>query len=422
MIAVLRHGAERGADPGGVASRSAGGLSADGRAQAAAAARFLAPLGEPEVWSSPAPRALETARIVAGDRPVRVHRDLRGMELGDWEGRARAADLAEALTPAAGRAPGGESLADLGERAGRALAEAAAADGDVVMVGHRMANAAMLGAALGLPPELAWLAQQSPGAVSALLADGPGRPRPGLLNVTPADPLRLGARRVGVVAGERAVERRLYLVRHGEADMITPDGRMRSHAPVGLTARGRAQAKALARRFRPLRLARVHASDLARALETARVLGAGAPVRRWPDLREISLGRLEGAPAADALAAEPRFLVDPDAALDGGESVAAVAARAVPALGRLLDEDGGGDVVVVAHGAVNRALVGALLGLPLRDALRLRQDWACVNVLERAGGRWWAGALNWTPLGLGELRLTRPAGRVDEDIWRRLGR
>lgn len=91
-------------------------------------------------------------------------------------------------------------------------------------------------------------------------------------------------------------------------------------------------------------------------------------------------------------------------------------------LAAVLDEDPGEDVVVVAHGAVNRAILGRLLGLDDARALRLRQDWACVNVLERAGDRWWAGTLNHTPGGVGELGMTRDVAALDEDIWRRLGR
>jgi broad specificity phosphatase PhoE len=86
-------------------------------------------------------------------------------------------------------------------------------------------------------------------------------------------------------------------------------------------------------------------------------------------------------------------------------------------------EDPGPTVVVVAHGAVNRALIGRLLGLDPAHALRVRQDWAGVNVLELAAGRWWLGVLNWTPLGLEEWRHTRPPGRrVGEETWGRLGR
>ena len=72
-------------------------------------------------------------------------------------------------------------------------------------------------------------------------------------------------------------------------------------------------------------------------------------------------------------------------------------ARASAALEDILAASDERDVVLVAHGGVNRGLVAHLLGIPMDRAHRIRQDWASVNVLEQAEGRWWIGVLNWTP-------------------------
>jgi broad specificity phosphatase PhoE len=218
------------------------------------------------------------------------------------------------------------------------------------------------------------------------------------------------------------VERRLYLVRHGECDNVTADGRLFSHAPLPLTARGREQARALGERFAEVDAPVVHASDLRRAVETAEGLAGGRPVVTHPGLREIGLGELDGAPAREVFRICPGWLRDPEAAPPGGESVIDVAARAGAAVDEIVAGAPRRDAVVVAHGGVNRAVLGRLLGLPLLAALRLRQDWACVNVLDRAGGRWWAGTLNWTPWGIGELARTRAVAGLQDAEWRRLGR
>jgi broad specificity phosphatase PhoE len=219
-----------------------------------------------------------------------------------------------------------------------------------------------------------------------------------------------------------AVERRLYLVRHAEAEMVDEAGRMWSRDPRPLTARGRAQAADLAARFVDVPAARVHASDLPRARETAEILAGERPVVLHPGLREIDLGDLEGRPADEALRPAAGFLARPEAPAPGGESFLDVTRRAGAALDSILAGDPGDAVVVVAHGAVNRALLGGLMGIDPVHALRLRQDWAGVNVLDLAGGRWWLGVLNWTALGLEEWRHARPPGRVDDDTWARLGR
>ena len=219
-----------------------------------------------------------------------------------------------------------------------------------------------------------------------------------------------------------AVERRLYLVRHAETDALTADGYMRSDDPIPLTERGVEQAEALGRAFAAIPVTEVHASPMDRTAHTARLLaGEGRPLKFDLRLREISLGDFDGAHTREVFAAAPRWLADPDAALPGGESLTAVVARAGAALDDILAASDERDVVVVAHGGVNRGLVAHLLGMPMDRAHRIRIDWASVSVLDRAEGRWWIGVLNWTPAGVDEIAIARGA-LIDRDAMRRLGR
>lgn len=219
-----------------------------------------------------------------------------------------------------------------------------------------------------------------------------------------------------------AVERRLYLVRHAETEALTADGYMHSDDPIPLTERGIEQAEALGRAFAAIPVTEVHASPMDRTAHTARLLaGEGRPLRFDPRLREISLGEFDGAHTREVFAAAPRWLADPDAALPGGESLNTVVARAGAALEDILAASDERDVVVVAHGGVNRGLVAHLLGMPMDRAYRIRQDWASVNVLDLAEGRWWIGVLNWTPAGVDEIAIARGA-LIDQGAMRRLGR
>lgn len=195
LAALLRHGEEDSAAEGGagVESRSRRGLSETGRAQAEAARDYLAPLDAARVACSDLPRAIETATIVADGRPVEVVPGLAGMSLGDWEGRTAAEmedDLAGVLSDPSARPPGGESLADLLERARPALMGVLPEEGDAIVVAHRMVNAVLLAELLGLPPEDAALVQQDPGAVSILAREPSGRLAVQMLNISPLDPLR----------------------------------------------------------------------------------------------------------------------------------------------------------------------------------------------------------------------------------------
>jgi probable phosphoglycerate mutase len=251
----------------------------------------------------------------------------------------------------------------------------------------------LLARALGLSARETARIAIDPGAVTILSRSGDGVAA-AMVNVHPGDPLRRRQDRA---------QRRLYLVRHGEADTPTADGHLLSHVPIPLTERGRWQAERLREAFAGVPAPVVHASDIARTTETAQGLaGPERPVRPNAGLRELSLGDFDGAHADEILAAAPGFLIDPDAALPGGESIRDVAERAGPALDAILAGEAD-ELIVVAHGGVNRALLGRLLRLPMDRAMAIRQDWACVNVLEEIDGRWTVGMLNWTPAGLDEL-------------------
>jgi broad specificity phosphatase PhoE len=221
-----------------------------------------------------------------------------------------------------------------------------------------------------------------------------------------------------------AVQHRLFIARHAETETVSGDGRLQSAGMVPLTERGRRQADRLGHAFADAGLRRVHASTQARAIDTAeRLGGAGATVITHADLQEISLGRAEGAPAREAFASAPGYLIDPDVALGGGETPRQVLGRVGSAIDRILREEAAEPVVaMVGHGCVNRMLLAHLLGIDLRRALRLRQDWSGVNVLEHRSGQWELGALNWNPEGLAEFARTRGVAGVAPEVWERLGR
>lgn len=236
-----------------------------------------------------------------------------------------------------------------------------------------------------------------PGGLSILSRRRDGELEAICVNVDPLDPLRSAA------PGPGSRPRRLYLVRHGECAIPTPDGRLHSHCDFPLTARGRGQVEDLAGEFARLEDVAFLASPIERAGESAAAIAAGRPVEVVAGLAEISLGEFEGAAINDVYATQPRFLLDGDAGLPGGETPDEVASRAAAALERGLASHPEPAVVAVAHGGTNRTAIGRLLGAPPVSALRLRQDWAAVSMLEATPQGWRLAMLNWTPLGLAEL-------------------
>jgi probable phosphoglycerate mutase len=150
---------------------------------------------------------------------------------------------------------------------------------------------------------------------------------------------------------------RLVLVRHGETK-LTAQRRYSGRGDVALSAKGLAQAEAIAARLATVLSggADVVTSPLARCVRTAETIAAALGVARVAvdaDLVECDFGEWEGLTFGEVRQRWPdlldAWLASPDAAPPGGESFRAVAARTRAVVTRLLAERAGGAVVVVSH-------------------------------------------------------------------------
>lgn len=159
----------------------------------------------------------------------------------------------------------------------------------------------------------------------------------------------------------------LWLVRHGETDW-NASGRAQGHEDIPLNASGIQQAQRLAARLAGQHFDAVVASDLSRALETARAVAArlaGTPPvqldSRW---REQHLGVIQGLTHADTVARGWTYPQTPLEAWDGAESKAQLMERVRAPLAELFAQFAGGRVLVVSHGGTLRAAVQLLIGDP----------------------------------------------------------
>jgi broad specificity phosphatase PhoE len=159
----------------------------------------------------------------------------------------------------------------------------------------------------------------------------------------------------------------ILLLRHGETALNA--ARIMQPADTPLSARGQAQADALAQRLARRRIAAIVSSDLPRAWLTARPIGerCGLPIRPSALLQERNFGNLRGRPY-DSLGFDPLAMGE---APPGGESAADFAARVRQAFAEMLALHAGldGDLAVVTHGLLIRVLLDVALRL---DAERLR--------------------------------------------------
>jgi probable phosphoglycerate mutase len=140
------------------------GLSVAGRAQAAALGARIGGERFDRIVASPLRRAVETAELVARDRPVDRDSRLAEMDYGAWEGLTyEAVDALDAsyrrrweADPATVPCPGGESGADVATRARSFLSDeltvvGGPADRVVLAVAHSTLDRILLCVALGVP-------------------------------------------------------------------------------------------------------------------------------------------------------------------------------------------------------------------------------------------------------------------------------
>ena len=150
------------------------------------------------------------------------------------------------------------------------------------------------------------------------------------------------------------------LVRHGETDWNV-ERRFHGHADPHLNENGRRQARALAEQLVDARLDAIYASDLARARETADIVGARTGIAVVPlrELREIDVGDWQGLTWDEIKARFPdsaQKWSDQGHGWTGGETYDDLGERVVRALRSIADERPAARVLIVGHGGTIRAV------------------------------------------------------------------
>ena len=164
----------------------------------------------------------------------------------------------------------------------------------------------------------------------------------------------------------------LYLVRHGETDWNRED-RWQGHFDLALSAAGRAQAAAAARRLRDERITQIHSSDLKRAHETPQIIAemCGLMVSADPALREVDVGNWAGLTRDEAKKRFPAGFARRRAGgtgWEGGESYEQMGDRVIAYVTRLVESAPGSErIALVCHSGVIRMLVVHALGLGAAD-------------------------------------------------------
>jgi broad specificity phosphatase PhoE len=156
-------------------------LNETGLMQAEATAERIASSCKPEtILTSPLSRARQTADPIARKTGLtpRAQQGLIDIDYGEWQGltpeEVRARWPKECRSwyedPGAARIPGGETLAEVQERALKTALEACGEGTSeaIVMVSHTVVNRLILLGVLGAPLDRFWLLRQDPCAINVL--------------------------------------------------------------------------------------------------------------------------------------------------------------------------------------------------------------------------------------------------------------
>lgn len=156
--------------------------------------------------------------------------------------------------------------------------------------------------------------------------------------------------------------RHLIFIRHGETAW-NREKRFQGHSDVPLNERGLLQAELLAGALQREGVSRLLSSPLARARQTAEIIGErlNIAVEVIRELTELNFGEYEGELEADLRAkCGPRFAQWREAyytePAPGGDSISSVKDRAASAVEAMTDASGQGSVAAVAHQAILMAV------------------------------------------------------------------
>ena len=170
----------------------------------------------------------------------------------------------------------------------------------------------------------------------------------------------------------------LLLIRHGETALNV--ARVLQPADTPLSARGIAQAEALASRLASMNVEIIVSSDLPRALRTAQAIAAAtdAPIETTP-LQERNFGDWRGQPY-DAMPINPLTMQE---APPGGESAADFERRVALAFAHVVQRQAetGRRMAVVTHGMLLRVLLAAHVRLPEGIALPTHFGNTCLSIV-----------------------------------------
>ncbi|MBD2259935.1 histidine phosphatase family protein [Pseudanabaena sp. FACHB-2040] len=394
-------------------------LTPAGEDQAVRVGQALAGIPFDAVWSSPLQRARKTAELIVGelrqtlaDIPTpQQSDDLKEISLPLWEGLSFTD--AEANYPEEYRAwrqdplnlvmqvPGEAGtvafypVREVHQQAERFWQHLLAhhAGQTVLVIAHSAINRALIATAIGLGPAGHNSLHQANCAISVLnFSDGWG-------SAVQLESMNLTSHMGEPVPQMRHGHQgpRLLLVRHGETEW-NRQKRFQGQIDVPLNDNGRAQGQKAAEFLKSIAIHAAYSSSMLRPKETAEIILQHHPhlsLSLVDTLQEISHGEWEGKFEAEIEAGYPGMLQQwqdsPETVqMPAGENLQQVWKRAIAAWNQIVAAHSGFEtpqtVMVVAHDAINKAILCHVAGLGPEAFWSFKQGNGAVSVIDYPNG------------------------------------
>ena len=184
--------------------------------------------------------------------------------------------------------------------------------------------------------------------------------------------------------------RTIYLIRHGKTQLPDNQRRYIGQYDVPLDGAGIEQARCLQQRLDGACITAAYCSDLSRSRRTAEIIvnDKHIPIFARQDLREIHLGEWEGRTFADIEQLFPDEFRKRGSDIvhyrvPGGESFDDCKKRVLTAFNEIL-ETSTGNILIAGHAGVNRMILCHIMGVPLQDLFKIRQECGCINIIQES--------------------------------------
>jgi len=181
---------------------------------------------------------------------------------------------------------------------------------------------------------------------------------------------------------------RLYLIRHGQVTGHQHP-RYNGQRDVPLTDIGLNQYHLLKERLADAPLSACYTSDLSRCAIGAKIICDRVGIEPVPrcELRELDIGVWEGLTWEEITRRWPqewqaRLNDLVNYRVPQGENLLDLQARVMPVITEIVQRHQGEEIVVTAHGGVNRIVLLNAIGAPLAGMFTIEQSYGCLNIID----------------------------------------